>query len=111
MNDGTRLCSFINETKNIVVSEAPDRRYVLKTSNAKQGCLTMVSEFPQVEINGLRLSVSTILLETILGDRPDDFVDVLPRFKLKWPKKRKIKGRGLSRRGCKSHLKAFNIKP
>ena len=29
-------------------------------------------------IIGLGLSVSTILLEIVLGDRPDDFVDVLP---------------------------------
>ena len=29
--------------------------------------------------------MSTILLEIVLGDEPDDFVDVLPGFKLKWP--------------------------
>ena len=29
--------------------------------------------------------MSTILLEIVLGDRPDDFSDVLPGFKLKWP--------------------------
>ena len=33
------------------------------------------------------LSVSTILLEIVLGDGPDNFVDVLPGFKLKWPQK------------------------
>ena len=32
-------------------------------------------------IIGLGLSVSTILLEIVLGDGPDDFVDVLPGFK------------------------------
>ena len=31
--------------------------------------------------------MSTILLEIVLGDGPDDFVDVLPGFKLKWPQK------------------------
>ena len=30
------------------------------------------------------LPASTILLELVLGDRPDDFVDVLPGFTLKW---------------------------
>ena len=47
----------------------------------------MVSEFPPAGIVGLRLSVSTILLEIVLGDRPDDFVDVLPGLKLKWQQK------------------------
>ena len=47
----------------------------------------MVSEFPLAGIIGLELSVSTILLEIVLGDGPDDFVDVLPGFKLKWPQK------------------------
>ena len=31
--------------------------------------------------------MSTILLEVVLGDRPDDFVDVLPGLRLKWPQK------------------------
>ena len=31
--------------------------------------------------------MSTILLEIVLGDGPDDFVDVLPGLKLKWPQK------------------------
>ena len=30
------------------------------------------------------LPTSTILLELVLGDRSDDFVDVLPGFTLKW---------------------------
>ena len=47
----------------------------------------MVSEFPRAGIIGLGLSVSTILLEIVLGDGPDTFVDVLPGFKLKWPQK------------------------
>ena len=47
----------------------------------------MVSEFSPAGIIGLGLTSSTILLEIFLGDRPDDFVDVLPGFKLKWPQK------------------------
>ena len=47
----------------------------------------MGAEFPTPGIVGLGLSVSTILLEIVLGDGPDDFVDVLPAFKLKWPHK------------------------
>ena len=87
VNSGTRLCSFIPETRNIVISEAPNQSYVLKTGNGKRGSLKMVSEFPPAEIIGLGLSVSTTLLEIVLGDRPDDFVDVLPGFKFKWPQK------------------------
>ena len=82
VNSGTGLCSFIPETKNIIVSEAPDRSYVLKTGNGKQGSLKMVSESPPAGIIGLVLSVSTILLEIVLGYGPDDFVDVLPGFML-----------------------------
>ena len=47
----------------------------------------MVSEFSPAGIIGLGLSVSTILLEIVLGDGPDGFVDVLSGFKLKWPQK------------------------
>ena len=49
VNSGTRLCSFIPETRNIVVSKAPDQRYVLKTGNGKLGSLKIVSESPQPE--------------------------------------------------------------
>ena len=52
VNSGTRLCSFIPETRNIV-------------------------------------------LEIVLGDRPDDFVDVLPGLKLKWPQKHANQGVGI----------------
>ena len=55
----------------------------------------MVSEFRPAGIIGLGLSVSTILLEIDLGDRPDDFVDVLPGFKLKWPQKYANQGVGI----------------
>ena len=87
VNSGTRLCSFIPETRNIIVSKAQGPSYVLKTGNGKWGSLKMVSEFPPAGIVGLGLSVSTIFLEIVLGDGPDDFVDVLPGFKLKWPQK------------------------
>ena len=46
MNSGTRLCSFIPETRNIIVSKAPNESYVLKTGIGKRGSLKMVSEFP-----------------------------------------------------------------
>ena len=65
-NAGTRLCSYVPETKNVVISE----RYTLKTSNSRPGVLKMVSEFAPAEI--------------FLVDRPDDFVDILPGFTLKW---------------------------
>ena len=87
VNSGTRLCSFIPETRNIIVSKAPGPSYVLKTGNGKRGSLKMVSEFPPAGIVGLGLSVSTILLQIVLGDGPDDFFGVLPGFKLKWPQK------------------------
>ena len=93
VKSGTRLCSFIPETRNIIVLKAPDQSYVLKTGNGKRGSFQMVSEFPPAGFICLGLSVSTILLEIVLGDGPDDFVDVLPCFKLKWPQKiRKPRG-------------------
>ena len=87
VNNGTRLCSFIPETRNIIVSKAPDQSYVLKTGNGKRGSLNMVSEFSPAGIVGLGVSVSKILLEIVLGDGPDDFGDVLPGFKLKLTQK------------------------
>ena len=81
INAGTRLCSFVPETKNVVVSE----HYTLKTSNSQPGVLKMVSEFAPAGIIGVGLPTSTILLELFLGDRPcGDFVNVLPGFVLKW---------------------------
>ena len=45
VNSGTRLRSFIPETRSIIVSKAPGPSYVLKTGNGKRGSLKMVSEF------------------------------------------------------------------
>ena len=76
-NAGTRLCSYVPETKNVVISE----QNTLKTSNSREGILKMVSEFSPTGIIGAgKEPTSTILLEVILGDPPDDFVDVLPGF-------------------------------
>ena len=56
----------------------------------------MVSESPPpAGIIGLELLVSTIFLEIVLGERPDDFVDVLPGLKLKWPQKHANRGVGI----------------
>ena len=77
-NSGTRLCSYVLETKNMVIS----KQYTLKTSNSREGILKMVSEFSPAGPIGAGIPTSTILLEVILGDPPDDFVEVLPGFKL-----------------------------
>ena len=79
-NAGTRLCSYVPETKNVVVSE----RYTLGMGNSRPGVLKMVSEFGPAGIIGVGLPTSTILLKLVLGDRPGNFVDVLPGFTLKW---------------------------
>ena len=80
-NSGTQLCSYVPETKNVVISE----QYTLKTNNSREGILKMVSEFSPAGIIGAgKEPTSTILLEVILGDQPDGFVEVLPGFKLKW---------------------------
>ena len=94
VNSVTRLCSYIPETRNIVIVEAPNQSYVLKTGNGKRGSLKIVSEFhlPPAEIIGLELLVSSIFLEIILGERPYDFVYVLPVLKLKWPQKHANQG-------------------
>ena len=81
-NAGTWLCSYIPETKNVVVSE----RYTLKTSNSWQGVLKMVSEFAPAGIIGVGLPTSTIH-QLVLGDWPDDFVDVL---RLSGPKRMRV---------------------
>ena len=47
-NSGTRLCSYVPETKNVVVS----RQYTLKTSTSWEGILKMVSEFSPAGIIG-----------------------------------------------------------
>ena len=58
VNSGTRLCSFIPETRNIVVSNAPDQSYLLKRGNGKQGSLKMVSEFPPPPSGNHRFGLS-----------------------------------------------------
>ena len=78
-NSGTWL--YVPETKNVVVSG----QNTLKTSNSREGIIKMVSELsPAGIISPGKDPTSTILLEVILGDPPDDFVAVLPGFKLKW---------------------------
>ena len=66
--------------KNIVISE----NYTIKTSNSRQEVLKMVSEYSPAGIIGLGLVTSIMFLEVVLRDRSDDFVEVLPGFKLKW---------------------------
>ena len=91
-NSGTRLCSYVPETKNLVISE----HYTLKTSNSREGIQKMVSEFSPAGIIGAgKEPISTILLKVILGDPPDGFVEVLPGFKLKWTSAHAQKERGL----------------
>ena len=80
VNSGTRLCSYIPESKNIVISKT----YAIRTSNNRQGVVKLVSEFSPVGIIGAGFPESTIILEIFLGGRPDNFVDVLSDFKLKW---------------------------
>ena len=80
-NSGTRLCSYISETRNVVVSEQQS----LKTSNSREGILKMISMFSPAGIIGAgKGPTSTILFEVILGDPPDDLVEILPGFELKW---------------------------
>ena len=43
----------------------------------------MVSEFSQARIIGFGITTSTIF-EIVLGEQPDDCVEVIPGFKLKW---------------------------
>ena len=81
--------------RNVVVSKALDQSYVLKTGNGRRWSLKIVAEFPTAGIIGLGLAVSTIPLEIVLGDGPDDFIDVLPGFKLKWPQKYAYQGVGI----------------
>ena len=57
-NSGTRLCSYVPETKNMVISE----QYMLKTSNSRKGILKMVSEFSPAGIIGAGIPTSTTLL-------------------------------------------------
>ena len=73
-NAGARLCSYVPEIKNVVVSE----RYTLGTGSSRASVFKMVSAFAPAGIICVGLPTSTILLELFLGDRPNDFVDVLP---------------------------------
>ena len=110
VNSGTRLCSYITETKNIIIEEAQDKCcYMLKTSNNTQGIFKMVSEFSPAGIIGLGLLTSTILLEIFLGDRPEDFVDVLPGSKLKWPQTHANKRIGVHILVKKTHEVNFTL--
>ena len=69
-NAGTRLCSYVPETKNVVIFE----QYTLKTSNSREGILKMVSEFSPAGIIGAGTEpTSTILLDVIFVDPPDDW--------------------------------------
>ena len=105
-NAGTRLCSYVPETKNVVISE----QYTLTTSNSREGILKMVSEFSPAEIIGAgKEPTSTILLEVILGDLPDDFVEVLPGFKLKWTSAHAQKELGAFIRVRKRPLVCFTL--
>lgn len=82
MNSGTRLCSYVPETKNIIVSED----YALRVNNNRRGALKLIAEYPK-RIIGPTLAVATILIELIIGDQTPGFLDVLPGLKIKWSAK------------------------
>ena len=108
-NRGTRLCSYIPETRNVVVSD----QHTLK-SNSREGIIKMISEFSPAGIIGAgKEPTSTILLEVILGDPPDDLVEILPGFKLKWTSAHAQKERGLdqSSGSTKVHFTLDGIQP
>lgn len=72
---GIRLCAYIPKTKNAVFAETKDKLdKMLKSSNNRQAILKMVSEFSPGWIIGLELSLSFILLQLFIKDRPDDFL-------------------------------------
>ena len=74
---------ILEELSNIDISHAVPSQsgfFLFAFTGSKQGSLKMVSKFPTSEIIGF-----CVLRENILGDRPDDLVDVLPGFKLRWP--------------------------
>ena len=80
-NRGQLLATYAPGRKNnIIVENHPMHGYVLGTKGARSGTLTLISEF------GSRLVVlgSTIFIEAVLGDRPDDFVPLIDGLKLKW---------------------------
>ena len=62
-----------------------DKATCLTQATANGGVLRWSPNSPHAPagIVGLELLVSTIFLEIVLGDRPDDYVDVLPGLKLK----------------------------
>ena len=80
-NKGQLLATYVPGRKNnIIVENNPLHGYVLGTKGARSGTLTLINEF------GSRLvgPGSTIFIEAVLGDRPDDFVPLLDGLKLKW---------------------------
>ena len=66
-----------------------------KQATANMGVLRWSPISPPEKIIGMQLLVSTIFLEIVLGERPDNFVEVLPSFKLKWPQTHVSQGAGI----------------
>ena len=80
-NKGQLLATYVPRRNNtIIVEDHPLHGYVLGTKGARSGTLTLTTEF------STRLVVpgSTIFIEAVLGDRPDDFVPLINGVKLKW---------------------------
>ena len=80
-NRGQLLATYVpGRKKNIIVENHPIHGYVLGTKGGRSGILTLISGF------GSRLVWlgSTIFIEAVLGDRPDDFVPLFDGLKLKW---------------------------
>ena len=90
--------------------------YMLQTNNDWQRVLKMVSEFSPAGFIGLGLlSKPPILLEIYLGNRPDNFAEVLLGFKLRWGQahaNKHVRVHIIYRRHlkCGLQLKAFNTK-
>ena len=80
-NKGRLLAAYVPGRRNtIIVEDHPVHGYVLGTKGARSGTLTLLEGFGSL----LVVPGSTIFIEAVLGQRPDDFVPLIDGLKLKW---------------------------
>jgi hypothetical protein len=92
LNKGLLLASYVpSKKKSIIVGKDPndENKYVLSSNrgNVRNISLSMVSPFS----HDLKVKPdSTLLIRVFLGEAPNDFVEILPGLKIKWPTSRNM---------------------
>ena len=87
MNRGSALISYVpSKNKSVLISEFDDSYYLTRNDEVESAIpvfLSMISDFPDQKFK-VSKEFSTTIIDLFLLNPPEDFVQILPGFSIKW---------------------------